>query len=166
MNLTKFNTELVRVSENLKPYALKMTQNHEDAKDLIQETLYKAVSSRNRFQTGTNLQAWCYTIMRNIFINQYRRKKLQNTFTDQTENAYYLENTRTDFNRGESNMAIDEVYGAVNKLDAEYKKPLMLHQSGFKYKEISEKLKIPMGTVKSRIFCARKKLKDYLADPV
>src|SRR5678815_5670907 len=73
MSITEFNSLVLRHSESLKPFAISLTRDHEEAKDLCQETLYKAFAYREKYEQGTNIKAWLYTIMRNIFINSYRR---------------------------------------------------------------------------------------------
>jgi RNA polymerase sigma-70 factor (ECF subfamily) len=136
----------------------------EDAHDLIQETLFRALSSEEKFTEGTNLKAWLYTVMKNIFINNYRRTKKRNTIIEVSENIneLYSKEARVT-NQGESNIAMENVTTAVNMLQSEFKVPFMLHYNGFKYYEIAEQLTLPIGTVKSRIHFARKELKRKLA---
>lgn len=162
MTSKPFNNQVLEASEKMKPYAIKMTRNATDAEDLIQEAVCKALTSRDKFKEGTNLSAWLYTIMKNIFINQYRRRKNFQTIRDFTENDYLLENIETDFNRGEANMTIKELNYALNKLEEPYKKPLEMHHTGYKYKEIASEFGVPIGTIKSRIYAGRKKIKSYM----
>src|ERR1017187_3541081 len=164
MNESEFVKSVTKYAYSLKPFALSLTRNMEDAHDLIQETLFRALSSEEKFTEGTNLKAWLYTVMKNIFINNYRRTKKRNTIIEVSENIneLYSKEARVT-NQGESNIAMENVTTAVNMLQSEFNVPFMLHYNGFKYYEIAEQLTLPIGTVKSRIHFARKELKRKLA---
>jgi len=101
--------------------------------------------------------------MKNIFINDYRKKVKRGTIIDTTENQYYINSVVTDVNRGEARIVRDNILMAIRKLSIEYRVPFMLHYKGFKYHEIADKMNLPLGTVKSRIFFARKELKEVLS---
>jgi RNA polymerase sigma factor (sigma-70 family) len=90
MSTVEFNQMLVNNAEFLKPFAITLTRDTEAAKDLFQETLYRAIANKDKYNVGTNIKAWLYTIMRNIFINNYRRKAKQNTIFDSTPNEFLL----------------------------------------------------------------------------
>ncbi len=163
MLASSFKDSVLEMSDNLKPYAINLTKNLDEAKDLLQETVYRALVNKDKYAEGTNLKAWLFTIMRNIFINNYRRKVKQNTIIDTTDNSYYINSPQTIVgNRAENNFIIEDVLGAINKLSSDYREPFMLHYKGYKYQEIAERLDLPLGTVKSRIFFARKELKKIL----
>ena len=131
----------------------------EDAKDLIQETVYRALLNREKFKMDTNLKAWLYTIMRNIFINNYRREAKRRVVTDETENQYYLNSfSGTTGNHGETSLGLREIEKTIGDIDFNIRVPFMMYFEGFKYHEIAEHLHIPLGTVKSRIYFARKEL--------
>jgi RNA polymerase sigma-70 factor (ECF subfamily) len=117
----------------------------------------------DKFRPDTNLKAWLFTIMKNIFINNYRKKSKANTIIDDTENLFYI-NTggATIHNEAESNMILSELSGMIESLDDSIRVPFMMHYQGFKYQEIADQLDLPLGTVKSRIFFARKELKEIL----
>lgn len=166
MNTTDFNNLIYTASKSLKYPALKFTKNQEDANDLIQETLIKAIKNKSKFKDGTNIKAWLYTIMRNTFISNYHKVEKRNSIIDPIEEEYtYTSSSSIDYNKGTSNVALEEIYKAINSLENAFKEPFMMHYSGFKYEEIAEKLKLPMGTIKNRIHVARKilmvALKDY-----
>jgi len=157
-----FTTEVLSAQKYLKPFALKLTNDAVDAEDLIQETMYKAFSNANKFAHGTNLKAWLFTIMKNIFINDYRKKVKQNTVVDTTDNLYYINSSSVIGNTGERNFIMRDIQQALLTLPSEFRVPFMMYFNGYKYNEISEKLNLPLGTVKSRIFFARKDLKKLL----
>lgn len=163
MTATQFGKDLVQVSKNLKPYALKLTKDNERANDLIQETTLKAYVNRDKFTNGTNLKAWYYTIMRNSFITEYQRTKRRNTFIDVTDNLHYINSSDSiTKNKATSNFVLHNVNRAIEKLDEAYRVPFQMHSRGFKYHEIADRLSIPIGTVKNRIHIARKELKSAL----
>lgn len=163
MTRTTFYTQFDPMSTVLKSFAYNLTKNMDDARDLYQDTAFRAFSNREKFKQGTNLKAWLMTIMRNIFINNYRKKKKQNTILDSTDNNYYINSGKhTSRNEGEGNILLEELKGMIAELDAELKVPFMMHYQGFKYQEIADKFELPLGTVKSRIFFARAALKDKI----
>lgn len=165
MSTIEFNNLLSTHREFLRGFAFNFTRDQEDANDLIQDTFLKALRYKDNFREGTNIKGWLYTIMRNIFINNYKRKKFQNTITDSTDNLYYL-NASQDMRYDSVTGGIDErdIRSAIGELGTEFRVPFTMFIEGFHYDEISEKLSIPMGTVKSRIFHARKKLMTQLSD--
>jgi RNA polymerase sigma factor (sigma-70 family) len=163
MQKSEFAPTVTKYAYSLRPFALSLTRDMEDAQDLIQETLLRALSSQEKFTEGTNLKAWLYTIMKNIFINNYRRNKKRNTIIDTTDDMYVINSNSTQVgNTGESNIAMENVTYAVNMLQEEFRVPFMMHYQGFKYHEIADHLTLPIGTVKSRIHFARKELKKKL----
>ena len=164
MTQPEFFTEFDRLTTLLNSFAYNLTKNSEDAKDLYQETAFRAMTNRDKFNPGTNLKAWLFTIMKNIFINNYRKKMKANTIMDNTENLYYLNSGRTKVdNRAESDILIKELTELINDLEDSTRVPFLMHYQGFKYQEIADHLGLPLGTVKSRIFFARKDLKMQIA---
>lgn len=164
MSTLEFNEALIGMENNLHSFALSFTRNNEDAKDLTQETMLKAITYRSYYAPQTNFKAWVFTIMRNIFINQYRRKVKSGTIFDHSKELYLLNGTGDSANQPINYLLEKEVTKQINSLGEEYKEPFELHFNGFKYKEIANQLEIPIGTVKSRIFIARKKLMNLLPD--
>lgn len=159
----KFEEKVQEQYQPLKGFALKLTHDSEDANDLVQETMLKAFKNEDKFEKGTNLNGWLYTIMRNIFINNYRRLVKSKTFLDSTENQFYINSIKNStHNRGEANIAMKEISGAIEMLSDKLKIPFMMSFNGYKYEEIAEQLAIPLGTVKIRIHTARQKLKAQL----
>ena len=163
MSATEFNQMLISQADFLKPFAINLTRDSEAAQDLFQETLYKALANHEKYNTGTNIKAWLFTIMRNIFINDYRRKSKQKTIFDNTPNDYLLDYKQSTIsNDAESDMRLKEVRKAVEELPEIFKTPFKLYFDGYKYNEIADALAEPLGTIKSRIHFARKLLKEQI----
>ncbi len=164
MSQGEFFTEFSRMTSMLNAFAYNLTKNSEDAKDLYQETAFRAMTNRDKFRPGTNLKAWLFTIMKNIFINNYRKKVKANTIMDNTDNLYYINSgAETVENDADSNILIKELTGMIDVLDDSTRIPFLMHYQGFKYQEIADHLSLPLGTVKSRIFFARKDLKSQIS---
>jgi len=165
MTALEFSYTIDKLSGNLKPYALRLTRDMEDANDLMQETILKAFSNREKYTEGTNLKAWMYTIMKNTFITNYQRMMRKKTFIDSTNNLHYINSTSVSIeNSVYEKFALKDINSAIEKLPDTYKDPFTMHFRGFKYHEIAEKLSIPIGTVKNRIHIARKELKFKLGN--
>lgn len=163
MSGIEFNARLDQMSIMLNAFAYTLTKNMEDAKDLYQDTAFRAIANRDKFLPGTNFKAWMFTIMKNIFINNYRKKVKANTIFDATDNQYFINSTSNMVrNEGESNIMMEELTGMVDALDQSIQVPFMMHFEGYKYQEIADELNLPLGTVKSRIFFARKELKEKI----
>lgn len=165
MTALEFNYQITGMRRNLEHFAMSLTTNLDDAQDLVQDTYLKALLYRDKFAESTNLKAWLFTIMKNTFINNYRRKVKGNTIVDVTEDLYYLNNSREALeDRPDTAYHHQEIELTMNELDKEYRLPFDLYNKGYKYKEISEMLNLSIGTVKSRIFFTRQKLMEKLKD--
>jgi len=163
MTALEFSYTINKMSDSLKPFAMRLTRDNEDAKDLLQETILKAYSNREKFAEGTNLKAWLYTIMKNTFITNYQRMVKKNTFIDSTDNLHYINSSdNITENLAHENFAMKDIEKAIEALSDTYKIPFLMHFNGYKYMEIAEELDIPIGTVKNRIHIARKELKKLL----
>ena len=164
MSNLEFSEMLVNNADFLKPFAINLTRDTEEANDLYQETLYKALANKEKYNAGTNIKAWLFTIMRNIFINNYRRKAKQKTIFDSTPNDYLINVKQvTVSNAAESDMRVKEIKKAIRDLPEIFKTPFLLYFDGYKYNEIAEVLQEPLGTIKSRIHFARKLLKEQIS---
>lgn len=163
MSQLEFNDRFDKMSGLLQSFAYNLTKNTEDAKDLYQETAYRALTNSEKFRPGTNFKAWLFTIMKNIFINNYRRKSKANTIMDTTDNLFYLNSGAVLTNNvAEGAMMMKELTSMVISLEDSIRVPFLMHYQGYKYQEIADHLELPLGTVKSRIFFARKELKDQI----
>ncbi len=164
MSSPEFSQMLVLNADFLKPFAINLTRDPDAANDLYQETLYKALANHQKYNAGTNIKAWLYTIMRNIFINDYRRKTKQRTIFDNSPNEYLINQKQGIIaNAGESNLRIKEIKKAIQQLPEIFKTPFLLYFDGYKYNEIAAVLQEPLGTIKSRIHFARKLLKEQVS---
>ena len=163
MSVKEFNSVLLENADFLKPFAVNLTKDNETANDLYQETLYKALANQEKYNVGTNIKAWLFTIMRNIFINDYRRKAKQKTLFDNSAGDYLINLKQGSIrNAAESSLQVKEINEAIHQLPEIFKTPFVLYFDGYKYQEIADLLGEPLGTVKSRIHFARKLLKDRL----
>lgn len=163
MSTLEFNHLVTLHSSHLKGFAIHFTKNTEDAEDLIQDTLFKALRYKDHFQDGTNFKGWLYTIMRNIFINGYKRKKLQQQVSQAAQQDFIMNSIPSE-DAVNGGMDYQEMTKSIANLPQEYKKPFQMYLDGYHYDEIAQNMEIPIGTVKSRIFHARQKLMQTLKD--
>lgn len=167
MTSSQFNNEILELQKKLKGFALKLTCNGLQAEDLLQDTLLKAMENRAKFKPGTNLNAWLLTMMRNIFINNYRRQTYTNAIFDKTEDCYSKCSGSQFSDQRNDPLAIisyKEVIQKIEGLSEKNKVSFQMFTEGYQYNEIAEDLNVPVGTVKSRIFNTRKQMMTELAD--
>lgn len=163
MTKLEFNTLVTKQADSLRVYALQFTKDQEDANDLVQDTILKAVLYYNHFRPGTNIRGWLYTIMKNTFINSYRRAMKSKVFITKTDeiSSHHLIYSASR-NEGESSFVMEDIKDALDTLSEDYYVPFNMYFEGFKYHEIAHRLDIPIGTVKTRIHIARKQMKGML----
>ncbi len=165
MTAIEFNTQITNLQNHLNYFAFSLTKNDDDAKDLVQDTLLKAITNKDKFDDDTNLKAWTYTIMKNTFINAYRRKIKTNTMIDYTDDTYFINSSiMNNYTPTDNNYSIKEIVKSIKEIKFDQRKPFEMHVAGFKYKEIADNMNISIGTVKSRIFFTRKKLMERLKE--
>ncbi len=165
MTNLEFTGEIDRLENILFSFALRLTRNYEDAQDLMQETIFRAYKHREKFTMGTNFKSWTSTIMRNTYINRYRKEKNRRHVNEPIESFLFaIENKDANLNSGEMNVRMQELEGMLKGIGEIYSVPFLMFFRGYEYKEIAAYLNIPIGTVKSRIFLARKKLKALVGD--
>lgn len=160
-----FQNRILGLQNNLLSFAYQLTSNREQAQDLLQDTALKALDNEDKYVDNVNFKGWIFTIMRNIFINNYRQTVRKATVIDQTEDLYHLNISQdSGIDTPEGSYAVKEISQALNSFSDEYRIPFNMFVAGYKYNEIAEKMNLPLGTVKSRIFFARKKLQERFAD--
>lgn len=164
MNSSEFNNKLLSLENSLNYFALSLAKDAEDAKDLVQETFFKAIQYKDKYTSDNNIKAWLFTILKNTYLNQVTKLSSKNTVSDETKDEYILKNTLHKSENAESDMNVNNINETIAELDDEYRIPFQMFVDGFKYKEIAEHVKLPMGTVKSRIFFARRILMENLQD--
>ena len=165
MRAQEFQNKLMSLQGNLLNFAYMLTSNRDNAYDLLQDTTLKALDNESKYVDNTNFKGWVFTIMRNIFINNYRRVARSATVIDQTEDLYHLNLPQeSGLDTPEGSVAAGEISAAINSFSDEYRIPFSMHVAGYKYNEIAEKMNLPLGTVKSRIFFARQRLQKMLKD--
>lgn len=160
-----FQTRLLGLQNNLLNFAYQLTSNREQAQDLLQDTTLKALDNKDKYVDNVNFKGWIFTIMRNIFINNYRQNVRKATVIDQTEDLYHLNVSQdSGLSTPEGSYAVKEISVALNSFSDDYRIPFNMFVAGYKYNEIAEAMNLPLGTVKSRIFFARKTLRKQLKD--
>ena len=160
-----FQQRLLELQDNMLNFAYLLTSNNEEAHDLLQDTTLKVLDNQDKYTDNTNFKGWVFTIMRNIFINNYRRLVRNQTLVDQTDDLYHLNLPQeSGFDTPDGAFNVKEITKAINSFADEYRIPFSMHIAGFKYNEIANKMNLPLGTVKSRIFFARQKLQIILKD--
>jgi len=165
MNALQFQKKLLGMQENMMNFALMLTANRDDAQDLMQDTTLKVLDNQEKFVDNVNFKGWVLTVMRNIFINNYHKVVRTQTVIDQNTDVYNLEVLNdSGFDSPDGSYQIQEITGAIENLNSELKIPFSLYLSGYKYNEIAERLELPLGTVKSRIYFARQELQQVLKD--
>ena len=165
MNGLQFQKKLLSLQENMMNFALMLTANKDDAQDLLQDTTLKVLNNQEKFVDNINFKGWVLTVMRNIFINNYHKVVRSQTVIDSEIDLYNLNVTRNSgFDSPEGSFQIKEISKAITNLNNDLKIPFSMFVSGYKYNEIAEKLSLPLGTVKSRIFFARQELQHELKD--
>ncbi|MDD4150000.1 MAG: sigma-70 family RNA polymerase sigma factor [Bacteroidales bacterium] len=164
MSAKDFNNRLMSYENSLNYFALSLTRDSETAKDLVQDTYLKAIQYRDKYTLDNNIKAWLFTILRNTYLNQVTRLSYKNTIKDDSEDSYIIKNTLPENENAESIINTNDISYEINSLNKEYRIPFQMFLDGYKYKEIAEEIDLPIGTVKSRIFFARKILMEKLHD--
>jgi len=163
MKTSNFEDQLVQLRPMLYHFTRKFTNDKEESWDLVHDTILKALSHKSKFRDDINLKGWLYTIMRNTFINKYRKEvRMKISKGDKVELQYLnVEDTHT-HSKPDNSAQLKEVWAKVNSIKEELSKPFKMYTSGYKYHEIAEHLELPLGTVKNRIFQARHEIQKQL----
>ncbi len=165
MTTAAITTRLMDLQSNMLNFAYMLTSNRDDAQDLLQDTTLKVLDNYDKYTENTNFKGWVFTIMRNIFINNYRRTVRSNTVVDRTEDLYHLNLPQdSGYQTPEGAFGVNEISEAIADFPEKYRIPFSMHVAGYKYNEIAEHMHLPLGTIKSRIFFARQALQQRFCD--
>ena len=160
-----FESKLINLQDNMMNFAMTLTANRDKAKDLTQESMLKVLDNKEKYYDNVNFKGWVFTIMHNLFVNNYRKMVRSQTMVDSTENLYHLNLTQNSgFDSPEGSYTLSEIQKVMNSFTDEYKVPFQMHVEGYKYEEIAQEMGLAVGTVKSRIFFARKRMQEMLKD--
>jgi RNA polymerase sigma factor (sigma-70 family) len=163
MTAIEFNSQVTGLYKTLELFTRRFTNDHDEALDLVQETVLKAFKYRDKYTHNTNLKAWLFTIMRNTFINNYRKASKMKSTIDTDQELYYLSvEDKSNFATPDQKLQYKEIENSIKKVKKDFRVPFEMHVQGYKYNEIADKLGIPLGTVKTRIFYARKEIQKHL----
>lgn len=163
MSKFEFEKSILLYKDSLEYFALSLTSNREESKDLVQETLLKALLKKHYYQDNTNLKAWLFTILKNTFINNYRRKQRINLVMDKSHDIVSMGNLhKSDYTRADQNLNLKEIYSVIDSLDDNQRIPFEMVHQGYKYSEIAETQNMKIGTVKSRVHMARQNIMKQL----
>ena len=163
--MDKLTSKIVGMESELRHFALKLTADQDSANDLVQDCMLKALDNKEKFVHAQNFKGWMYTIMRNLFINNYRRVTREMSMMDDSysigrQNLLEVE----DGERFEYAYDLKELHKVINAVPESMRKPFLMYVDGFKYNEIAEKMGLPIGTIKSRLFFVRKRLQKELKE--
>lgn len=165
MAKSTFQTRLLALQRNMLNFAYTLTSNREDAYDLLQDTTLKALDNEDKYVENTNFKGWVFTIMRNLFINNYRAAVRASVVVDRTDDLFHLNlSQESGLQSPEGSVTTQEINRAMDQIGEEFRQCFVMYIQGYKYQEIAEIYSLPLGTVKSRIFVARRRLQGLLAD--
>lgn len=147
----------------MKAQAIRLTKDADAARDLLQEAALLAYKNRHQYRSGTNFRAWSSRIIRNVFLSQVRQeKRRRELMAEKPPHLGWTNPEATAHNPAEGKLGAEHIMGLIDKLPIHFRHPFLLHYEGVKYKEISNRLGIPIGTAKSRVFTARTILKEQV----
>ena len=164
MYSTEFANKIVGMRKDILNFAFKLTMDYDDANDLAQDAICKALDSESKYKDQSSFRSWLFTITKNIFINNYRLKVRRGTINDSTDDLLLLNSKETDLNNPEEDLSVKEITDFLNNINETYKTPFKMYIEGYKYSDIVDELNLPLGTVKSRIHFARKILQTHFKD--
>ena len=162
MTHLEFTTKIFGLHHTLRSFSKRFTQDHDESSDLVQDTILKALVYMEKFREDTNLKGWLFTIMKNTFINNYRKSKASQFIRDSSNTYHQIIDEHT-FSSPDSKFEYDDIWENIYRLHDELLIPFKMHTAGYKYHEIATHMNIPIGTVKTRIFHARKEIQKILS---
>lgn len=158
------DNKLLNIKDSMLGFAYSLTNNEEEAMDLFQDTALKVLDSRDKYIDKSNFAGWVFTIMRNIFINNYRRSLRNKVVLEDDDNCYSLPYINNTTDNSCDIHTLNDINIVLKSFSKDYSVPLSMFIIGYKYVEIAECMNMPLGTVKSRIHIARCKLQKALED--
>lgn len=163
MTTIEFCSQLLSLEHSLLKFAYRLNLKRADAKDLVQETFLRALSRRDKYVDSEKIKAWTFTIMKNTFVDNYRRSFRQNISRDQTNDSIFINQTEpTGYDDPVSTYSALEITQNIEQLNEKLRVPFKMYVNGYKYIEIADELNLKIGTVKNRIFLSRKQLMSQL----
>lgn len=167
MRNTSIESKLLAVRSSLLSFAYSLTHNRDDAYDLLQDTSLKVLDSEDKYGENVNFKGWVFTIMRNLFINGYRRQMRSIVTVDTSEDLYQLNLSQdSGLDTPQGTADVHDIIHIIDSLPQQMREPFKLYISGYHYNEIADILELPQGTVKSRIHLARHRLQTLLGDMI
>lgn len=165
MGNDNFQNKLLAVRRNLLNFAYTLTANRDDAYDLLQDTTLKALDNQDKYVSNVNFKGWIFTIMRNLFINKYRRQARAAVVVDHSDDLYIINlGQETASESPDGAYSAKEITSIIGTIPEELRRPFSMFVAGYRYAEIADKMDLPLGTVKSRIYMARQRLQKSLGE--
>lgn len=164
MTSIEFSSKLLSLEHSLLNFAYRLNLKRDDAKDLVQETYLRVLTNREKYVDSEKFKSWTFTIMKNTFVDNYRRNFRKNIFSDQTVESFFINQTEpTGTDNPDSEYSAREITQRIDQLQDKLRVPLKMYINGYKYTEIAQDLKVNLGTVKKRIFLSRKQLMTQIS---
>lgn len=163
MTSIEFCSQLLSLETSLLKFAYRLNLKRADAKDLVQETYLRVLANREKYIDNEKFKSWAFTIMKNTFVDSYRRSLRQNTYTDQTNELIFINQSEpVGYDNPDSAYSALEISQNIEQLNDKLRVPFKMYINGYKYTEIADELNLKIGTVKNRIFLSRKQLMTQL----
>jgi RNA polymerase sigma factor (sigma-70 family) len=164
MTTIEFCSQLLSLEHSLRKFAYRLSLKKDDADDLVQETFLKILMKRDKYVDNENFKSWTFTIMKNTFVDNYRRNLTRNTHRDPSNESFFINQTESvSFEDPDSTYSALEINQNIEQLKDKLRAPFKMYIDGYKYSEIAEELNLKIGTVKNRIFLSRKQLMTQLS---
>ncbi|HEY5470516.1 MAG TPA: RNA polymerase sigma factor [Bacteroidales bacterium] len=164
MTSIEFSSQLLSLESGLRKFAYRLSSKKDDADDLVQETFLRVLQKKDSFAENVNFKSWTFTIMKNIFVDSYRRNRKRETYEVERIDSFTIYQTDSiSFENPDSTYSALEISQNIGLLEDKLRIPFSMYVDGYKYIEIADKLNLKLGTVKNRIFLTRKQLMVQLS---
>jgi RNA polymerase sigma factor (sigma-70 family) len=165
MTAIEFSSQLLSLETGLRKFAYRLSSKKDDADDLVQETFLRVLQKKDSYLENVNFKSWTFTIMKNIFVDSYRRNRKRDTYGDKgIDSLTILQINPVSFENPDSTYSALEILQSIEQLEEKLRIPFNMYVEGYKYIEIADKLNINLGTIKNRIFLTRKQLMAQLSN--